>query len=91
MINLDIQFDLIIFSFVFGMLFRFFLLKLDKYIHHKNVFFSIINSFSYILLSSLIYFYNIHKIASGILHPYSILLIVVGYYSFKPIENILKK
>ena len=91
MIDLKIQFDLIIFSFVYGMLFRFFLLKLDKYIHHKNIFFSIINSFSYILTASLLYFYNIEKIASGILHPYSILMVILGYYLFIPIENILKK
>ena len=91
MIELDIQFDLILFSFVYGMLFRFFLIKLDKYIHHKNIFLSIINSFSYVLASSLLYFYNIEKITSGILHPYSILLIILGYYLFKPIENILKK
>lgn len=91
MINLNIQLKLIIFSLIFGMLFKFFLIKLDKFIHHKNIFFSIINSFSFILFFTLLYFYNIEKIASGILHPYSVILVVVGYYLFKPIETLLKK
>lgn len=91
MINLNIQLKLITFSFVFGMLFKYFVIKLDKYIHHKNQLYGIINSFSLIMFFALLYFYNIEHIANGILHPYSLLLIVLGYYTYKPIATLLKK
>ena len=91
MISLNIQLKLIVFSFVFGMLFKLFVIKLDKYIHHKNQIYSIINSFSLIMFFALIYFYNVEYIANGILHPYSLLLVIVGYYTYKPIATLLKK
>lgn len=89
MIKLDIQIDLIIFSLLFGMLYHAGIIFFDKYIHSS--FLNLINSLGYVLLSSLLYVYNIDKIASGILHPYSLMLIVIGYYLYKPIEKILKK
>lgn len=91
MINLSTQLKLIVFSFVFGMIFKFFTIKLDKYIHHKNQIYSIMNSFSLIIFFALIYFYNIEHIAEGILHPYSLILVVLGYYLYKPIETLLKR
>ena len=89
MINLDIQVRLIIFSLLFGMLFHSGIIIMEKYILSKTL--GVIYSFGYILLFVILYFYNIEKIASGILHPYSLFLIIVGYYLFKPIEKILKK
>ena len=91
MIDLNIQIRLILFSFVFGILFKVFELKLDKYIHHKNTFYAIINSLTLIMFFTLIYFWNIEVIADGILHPYSIFLVILGYYLYKPIETFIKK
>ena len=89
MIKLDIQIDLIVFSFLFGFIYHAGIIFFDKYIHSRYL--GILNSIGYVLLASLLYVYNINKIASGILHPYSLMLIVIGYYLYKPIEKILKK
>ena len=91
MISLNIQIKLILFSFVFGMVFKFFTIKLDKYIHHQNQLYSIVNSFSLIMFFALIYFYNIEYIADGILHPYSLIIVITGYFLYKPIASLLKK
>ena len=91
MIDLNIQIKLIIFSFCFGILFKMFEIKLDRFLHHQNKFYSIINSFSFIMIFALLYFFNIEKIANGILHPYSIFLVIVGYYLYKPIATLIKK
>ncbi len=91
MIDLNVQIKLIIFSFCFGLLFKFFELKLDKYLHHQNQLYSIINCFTFVMSFALLYFYNIEKLASGIIHPYSLILVVVGYYLYKPIASFIKK
>ena len=91
MIDLNIQIKLILFSFFFGMLFKYFEIKLDKFIHKQKPIYNIINSFTLIMFFSLLYFYNIEYIAMGILHPYSILLVILGYLLYKPIATFLKK
>lgn len=91
MIDLNIQIKLILFSFIFGMLFKVFEIKLDKYLHKQKQIFNIMNSFTLILFFSLLYFYNIELIVDGILHPYSIILVILGYYLYKPIATFLKK
>lgn len=91
MIDLNIQIKLILFSFIFGMLFKLFELKLDKYIHQQKQVFNVINSFTLIIFFALLYFYNIEYIAEGILHPYSVILVILGYYLYKPIATFFKK
>ena len=91
MISLNVQLKLIIFSFIFGMLYKFFEIRLDKYIHHKIKIYAILNSFTLIMAFTLLYFYNIEIIVNGIVHPYSLLLVILGYYLYKPIETFLKK
>ena len=91
MISLNVQIKLIIFSFIFGMLYKFFEIRFDKYIHHQNRLYAILNSFTLIMSFTLLYFYNIEFIVNGIVHPYSIMLVILGYYLYKPIETFLKK
>ena len=89
MIDLNIQIDLIVFSILFGIIYHAGIIFLNKYLYQKWL--NIIGSFGYVLLFTILYFYNIEKIAYGIFHPYSVILIIVGYYLFKPIEKIMKK
>ena len=89
MIDLRIQFNIIVFSVLFGMVYHAGLMIINKYLYQKI--FGILGSLAYILIFAILYFYNIEKIADGILHPYSIILIIVGYYLYKPIEKIMKK
>ena len=91
MIDLNIQIKLILFSFIFGMLFKIFEIKLDKYIHHPITIYAILNSFTLIMFFTIIYFFNIELIANGILHQYSIILVILGYYLYKPIATFFKK
>lgn len=91
MISLSIQFQLILFSFLFGIFF-FFLYKIsNKAIYCKNIYFRIINTFSFVMGSTLIYFFGIEKICDGILHPYSLLVIIVSFCISNIIANKIKK
>lgn len=77
--DLNIQINLIIFSFVFGMLFSLLITINYKFLYQgKNIFRFIVN-LMIIIVSVLIYFIGIRKINNGILHIYSLLLIIVGF------------
>lgn len=62
-----------------------------KAIYCKNVFFRIINTFSFILLLALLYFLGLERISDGILHIYSLFLIMVGFVVANMIARIRKK
>lgn len=86
MMNLKTQIDLIIFSFVFGMLFSLLLTINYKYLYTGKSIFRFIINLMIIIISILIYFIGIRKINDGILHIYSILLVITGFI----IENLIR-
>ena len=79
MMNLNTQINLIIFSFIFGMLFSLFITINYKFLYQGKSLFRFIINLMIIIISILIYFIGIRKINNGILHIYSILLIIVGF------------
>lgn len=79
MIPLSIQIKIILFSFFFGIFFFLTYQLVKKAIYCQNVFFRIMNTFSFILLHTLLYFLGLEYISDGILHIYSLFLIMVGF------------
>ena len=85
--NLDTQIKLILFSFVFG---AFFALMIDinhKFLYSEKRLLKLIFSFLFILVTVFIYFLILQKINEGIIHIYSLICIILGFF----IENIIKK
>lgn len=95
MIDLDIQFKLIIFSFIFGFLFSSLLEWFNKKINKYSVYIKLLFSILLVGFMTYIYFIGIQKIGNAILHIYGIISIVVGFILYdiivKLIANIPKK
>ena len=89
MIDLSLQFKLIIFSFIFGFLFSFSLECFNKLIKRYSTFIEIILSFLFVLFMTFIYFIGIEKIGNAIFHIYSILSIIVGFLCYEFIIKII--
>ena len=89
MIDLDIQFKLIIFSFIFGFMFSASINKFNKIIKKYSIFVEFILSFIFIIIMTFIYFIGLNKIGNGIFHIYSILSIVVGFVLYDAIIKII--
>lgn len=85
--NLETQMKLLLFSFAFGI---FFALMIDinhKFLYNPKKLFKIIFSFFFVLVNVFIYFLILKKINEGILHIYSFICIILGFF----IETIIKK
>ena len=78
MMNLEEQIILIIYSFLFGFLFSFFLNLNYKYVMKLNHFLKVLSIFLIVFNSSLLYFLGIRYINHAIFHPYSVLCIIIG-------------
>ena len=85
--GLETQIKLLLFSFVFGI---FFALMIDinhKYLYNPKKIFKIIFTFFFVLVNVFIYFLILKKINEGLLHVYSFLCIILGFF----LEHIIKK
>ena len=89
MIDLTLQFKLIIFSFIFGFMFSIFIEKFNKIIKKYPVFIEILLSFIFISIMTFIYFIGIKKIGNAIFHIYSILSIVVGFILYDVLIKVI--
>ena len=82
MISLDIQFKLIIFSFIFGFLFSSFLDWFNKKTILLTKYLKFIIYLMVTILMTIIYFIGIQKIGYAVFHIYEILCIVLGFISY---------
>ena len=89
MIDLTLQFKLIIFSFIFGFMFSFFLEEFNKIIKKHSIVIELLLSFIFIVIMTFIYFIGIQKIGNAIFHIYSILRIIVGFVVYDIIIKII--
>lgn len=93
--KLNLQINLIFFSLIYGIIFSLFLDLNYKLLHHKNIIIKYISTILCTIISVISYFYGIQKICYGILHIYSIILIIIGFIIpnliFKVIEKLKNK
>ena len=84
MIDINIQYSLILFSLIYGLLFYYLLNICKDYLNIENIFFRIINTITFFLFMSIIYYIGIEIVCDGIFHLYSfIVIIIVGFVEFK--------
>ena len=89
MIDLAIQFKLIIFSFIFGFIFSFTLDVFNPKVKRYSKFLEITFSFLLVLFMSFIYFIGIQKIGNAIFHMYSIMSIIIGFVVYNVLIKII--
>ena len=82
MIDLSLQFKLIIFSFIFGFLFSALLEWFNNIINKYKTYLKSMLSVILVLIMTVIYFIGINKIGNAIFHIYSILSIVLGFIMY---------
>jgi len=89
MIDLNIQFKLIIFSFIFGFLFSALLEIFNKKINKYSTYIKLILSVLLVGCMTYIYFIGIQKIGNAIFHIYGIISIVVGFILYDIIIKLI--
>ena len=91
MIDLNIQFKLIIFSFSFGFLFSPFLDWFNKKTINIKSSLKIVLSFVILILATFIYFIGLQKIGYGLFHTYEILSIITGFIAYDVVNKFIAK
>ena len=93
--NIKLQIITLLFSFLYGIFFSFFLSLNYKFIYSDKKIFKTIISFLVVIISVLIYFIILKKINNGIFHIYEILCIILGFifenWMRGVIDKVLKK
>ena len=77
--NLKLQIQTLISCFLFGMIFSFTYNIMYKYLYINNKILRVINNFIYILINSILYFYILYLINCGVVHPYFLLITLIGF------------
>lgn len=85
--DIKIQLITLIFSFFYGIFFSIYLGINYKYIYSNKKIFKIIITFLVVITSVLLYFIILRKINNGILHPYHILALIIGFI----FQNLIKE
>ena len=82
MIDFNTQISIIVFSYIYGLLFYYLIYLCRKYINYELVFFRIINTITFFLSFSIIYFIGLELVCDGILHIYSLIIVIfTGFVS----------
>ncbi len=89
--NLKLQVLSLIFSFVFGYFFSLLVNINYKLLFNKNKIIKYLGTFFFVIDMSLIYFLCIYKINNGILHPYFLILFILGFFVSYPINSKIRK
>jgi len=87
MMDLHTQIVTLLFSLGYGILFASVLDFIHKPLFKLNTFLQILISFLFVIGSAVLYFFILLNLNNAILHPYFILLLLLGFL----IESIVKK
>lgn len=78
--SLKIQIYSVLYSFLFGIYFSYILKLFKKYIYNNNIIIKTVSNLVIVIINSFIYFIGINKINNGILHPYTYITLILGFY-----------
>ena len=78
--SLKIQIYSVLYSFLFGIYFSYILKLFKKYIYNNNIIIKTVSILVIVIINSFIYFIGINKINNGILHPYTFITLILGFY-----------
>ena len=78
--SLKIQIYSVLYSFLFGIYFSYILKLFKKYIYNNNIIIKTVSNLVIVIINSFIYFIGINKINNGIVHPYTYITLILGFY-----------
>ncbi len=78
--SLKIQIYSVLYSFLFGIYFSYILKLFKKYIYNNNIIIKTVSNLVIVIINSFIHFIGINKINNGILHPYTFITLILGFY-----------
>lgn len=84
--ELKTQIYLLIFSFFYGIIFSLLMSLNHRFLYNEKKYLKILSTFIFILIAVLAYFIVLFKINYGILHVYSLIIVVLGFI----LENIVE-
>ncbi len=85
--ELTTQLHLLVFSFLYGVVFSILINLNYKFLYNEKKLLKTIFTIVFVLVNVLIYFLILLKINYGMLHIYSLLMIIVGFVLENIIEN----
>ncbi len=88
---LKIQIHALLFSFFFGIFFAFMVNLNYRFLFYQRKIVQFIVTFFFVLDMSLLYFLIIRYINEAILHPYFLLLILLGFYIGYSFTSFMRK
>lgn len=77
--NLEIQIQSLISSFVYGLFLSLLYNIFYKYLYHKKTIINLISNFLFTILNVLFYFFMLMLINKGILHVYFLISLISGF------------
>ncbi len=89
--NLKLQILTLSYSFLYGILFSLLLSLSYKLIYNKNKHIKIVSTCFFILTNVIIYFLLLKKINSAIIHPYYLLIFILGFLLETSISKLVAK
>lgn len=90
MMDLSIQIKTLLFSLLFGFVFNIFVTLLNKFIYNKNKIIQIISTLILTLFSTITYFVILQKLNEAIIHPYFLLMFILGFSLSNVVKKLLK-
>ena len=91
MITLSLQLKIILFSFIYGIIIYFLYCLCNRFIYNVNLCLKIMNTFSLVMIITLVYFYFIEKFMSGVFNVYSLIVMLMSFSISSIIANHIKK
>ncbi len=77
--SLQVQITTAIFSFIFGMLFSFFLRINYKIVYNSHKAIKLLGTFLVVIIAVMAYFLLLQKLNNALFHPYHLLLVIIGF------------
>lgn len=87
--NLNTQLITFTFSFLYGIFFSFLLDIISKFIFKLKKTKQIIATLSFILINSITYFLILERLNYGIIHPYYLIIFIIGFFIYMLIKKVV--
>lgn len=78
--TLEVQIQSLIYSFVYGLSFSFFFNLHYRYLYLGKIYYRIVTSIFFVLVNVFLYFLLLRLINCGVIHPYFLLMILLGFF-----------
>ncbi len=92
---LQVQINMLLFSFFYGFLFSFLINVFNRWLYSDKLYIRVLTTIFFVIGNTVIYFIGMRKINEAIIHPYAILMLIGGYiveiFVSRVIVNYLKK